>query len=359
MVSRKHREYTSRDILTATRERVSFIFDEFEEISVSVSSGKDSTVLLYLALQEAEKRNRMIEVFFLDQEAEYSATVEIIKKQMKLPFVIPKWYQVPIYMTNATSYSDYFLYAWGNGQKWMRKKDPIAIQEVDENHPKRFYEFFPYLEKQNPNKAQLIGLRAEEGIIRYRATTKNPGYKGLKWSTTADAHRFYPLYDWQWNDVWKFIYDYNIPYNKIYDLMFWSNYSMYRMRVSNLIHEKSYKCLIDLPKFEPDTYESLCERIGGVSTAARYASEKLMFSNKQLPTHYKTWLSFRDFLLENVQEPSHKERFRKRFDKQDKDEKTYQRQVGQLLLNDYENSTGSVENTNEMSEKKKIWQKIL
>lgn len=352
-----------KNILQASRERIAYIFDEFEEIQVSISSGKDSTVLLHLVLQEAEKRNRKFEVFFLDQEAEYDATIRLIREQMNHPLIIPLWYQIPIYMTNSTSYSDYFLYAWGEGEKWMRDKEPNSIHSIDEEYPKRFYEFFEWLEAKNPNKAYLVGLKAVEHVQRYRAVVKSPGYKDILWSTRSKksgAVKFYPIYDWGHTSVWKFIYDYNIPYNKMYDLMFWSNYSVYKMRVSNLIHEKSYQCLIDLPKFEPETYDKLCERIAGVDTASRYASEKLIFSNKKLPKHYKCWKDFRDFLLSNLPNEEHRKKFENRFKKQDKDERTYQAQVGQLLINDYENSrsfdTKKTERTIKLKEK---WMQIL
>jgi predicted phosphoadenosine phosphosulfate sulfurtransferase len=351
-----------KNVLQAARERIAYIFDEFEDIQVSVSGGKDSTVLLALVIQEAELRNRKVHVFFLDQEAEYQASIDIIKHQMAHPLVIPEWYQVPIYMTNSTSMTDYFLYAWGEGEKWMRDKDPISVHEINEPYKKRFYDFFPFIEKKNPKAAYLVGLRAEEGITRFRAVTKYAGYKGKRWSTISQtgAARFYPIYDWTWNSIWKFIYDYNIPYNKMYDCMYWANYSIYKMRVSNLIHEKSYKCLRDLPRFEPETYDKLCERISGISTAARYASEKLVYSNKKLPKHYKCWKEFRDFLLANLPNPEHKKKFDERFSKQEQNERIYQAQVGQLLIDDYENSrafdTKKEEKTKKIKEK---WMKIL
>lgn len=358
----KRKKYINKNVLEAARERISFIFDEFENVQVSVSGGKDSTVLLHLALQEGRLRNRPVEVFFLDQEAEYAGTIKVIEHQMNLEGTIPLWYQVPIYMTNSTSYSDYFLYAWGEDEEWMRSKHPMAIHSIDEDYPKRFYEFFPYMESKRPDTAYLVGLRAEEGIMRYRAVTKNPGYGNLYWSTTTgDAHKFYPIYDWGWNDVWKFIYDYDIYYNEMYDKMFWANYSVYtQMRVSNLIHEKSYQCLTDLPKFEPETYDALSKRIGGISTASRYASEKLVFSNKQLPSHYKNWREFRDFLLQNIPLEEHRIRFSERFKNQPDTEDVYQQQVGQLLLNDWENSK-SVNLSKEKNierRKNKWWNKL-
>lgn len=348
-------------VLEAARNRMSFLFDNFEEINVSVSSGKDSTVLYHLALSEAIKRNRKIKVFFLDQEAEYENSISIIKIQMNHPNVIPIWYQVPIYMTNATSYDEYFLYAWGVGEEWVREKDSIAIHS-EEGAPSRFYEFFPWYEGKNKDAAYLVGIRAEEGVIRFRAVTKFKGWGGLRWSTvTNGCSKFYPIYDWTVYDIWKYIYDYNIPYNKIYDLMFMDNVSIYnKMRVSNLIHEKSYKALIDLPKYEPDTYNKLCKRIGGISTAMRYASEKLVFSNKTLPKHYKNWEEFRDFLLLNINNEDHRNKFFDRFEKQDQNERTYQAQVGQLLINDYENSRSFDTKKDEKIEKlKEKWKQIL
>jgi predicted phosphoadenosine phosphosulfate sulfurtransferase len=361
-MSLKRNYSTEKNTLTAARERIAYLFDEFENINISISSGKDSTCLYWLCLQEAIKRSRKITAFFQDQEAEYQASIDLIQVMMSHPNVIPMWYQVPIYMTNATSSSDYFLYAWGEGEEWIREKNPLAIQSINEKYPKRFYEFFNWYEKKNPNTAYLVGLRAEESITRYRAVTKYSGYKGIKWSTLdGEIKKFYPIYDWTIYDVWKFIYDYDLPYNKIYDMMFRGNYSIYsEMRVSNLIHEKSYKCLVDLPKFEPETYDKLCRRISGVATAARYASEKLVFSNKKLPTHYKTWKEFRDFLLNNIQNEEHRQRFQQRFEKQDPTERIYQAQVGQLLINDYENNRAYDTKRTEKAQKlKEKWMEIL
>jgi predicted phosphoadenosine phosphosulfate sulfurtransferase len=351
-----------KNVLEAARERIAMIFDHFDKIIVSVSAGKDSTVLYHLCVQEAERRDRKIIAFFLDQEAEYEASIRLMRKLMDHPNVIPHWYQVPIYMTNATSLKDYFLYAWGEGEEWIREKEPHSIHEIKEDYPQRFYPFFEWYEQKHPDAAHLIGLRTEEGVTRIRAATKYEGWHGLKWSTVANgAARFYPIYDWTIYDVWKFIYEYNLPYNKIYDLMFWDNYSIYgSMRVSNLIHEKSFKCLSDLPKFEPETYNRLCRRISGIDTAARYATEKLVFNNKTLPKHYDSWKEFRDFLLKHVPNPEHKEKFKGRFAKQKQNERTYRNQVGQLLINDYENSrsfnTKKEERDQQIKEK---WWEIL
>ena len=74
---KKHLEV---DVLTASRERISYIFDSFERIIVSFSGGKDSTVMLHLAAEEARKRGRIIGVMIVDLEAQYTATAEHLQK---------------------------------------------------------------------------------------------------------------------------------------------------------------------------------------------------------------------------------------------------------------------------------------
>jgi len=59
--------YQDQNVLEAAQERIAHVFDEFERVFVSVSSGKDSSVLYYLVMAEAAKRGRKVNVFFLDQ----------------------------------------------------------------------------------------------------------------------------------------------------------------------------------------------------------------------------------------------------------------------------------------------------
>ncbi len=335
-------EYKAQDVLTAARERISWVFDRFEDVVVSVSSGKDSTVLFWLAVQEAERRGRKVEAFFLDQEAEYASSIRIIEQLMSHPAVIPRWYQVPVRMTNATSHKDYFLRAWEPGANWVHPKHPVAIHAVEGPYPDRFYEFFPWFEGNRTRPtAFLIGLRSKESLVRFRATTTQPGIPGVAWSTRTshpESYRLYPIYDWTFGDVWKFIADNEIPYNRVYDWMFarhGANAST--MRISNLIHEKSFRALVDLQEFEPDTWERLVARIGGVHCASIYYGESGVFDVGALPTAHATWQAYRDYLLDTT--PIDRAgSFRKRFAKQRTDEATCREQVRQILCNDWENN---------------------
>ena len=65
------RIYLTQNVEEALYDRLNLIFDRFKNIIVSVSGGKDSTVLINATIKIAKTRGRQIHLFFLDQEAEY------------------------------------------------------------------------------------------------------------------------------------------------------------------------------------------------------------------------------------------------------------------------------------------------
>jgi predicted phosphoadenosine phosphosulfate sulfurtransferase len=355
------KKYLEKNVLEAAEDRIRLIFDNFENIYVSVSSGKDSTVLYTLTLAEAVRRGRKIKVFFLDQEVEYAGTVVTMRKIMDHPNVIPMWYQVPIYMTNATSFQQDMFYAWGPEEEWMRDKESIAFKEIVGKYPQRFYKFFEWFEAQQPpGSAFFVGLRGDESLNRHRAVSNNPGWGLIRWSTKIknNSYKFYPIYDWGLGDIWKYIYENNLFYNPIYDKMYSNNHSFYNtMRVSNLIHEKSFYCLTDLQVLEPETYEKIVKRLKGTHCAAMYANDSFIYSTDKLPEKFTTWKEYRDYLLETTPY-GRKDRFVRRFDKQSQDEYIFRQQCKQLLISDWEGNLPVVKEPDK-EDKFARWRNIL
>jgi predicted phosphoadenosine phosphosulfate sulfurtransferase len=291
------------NVLEATEKRISFLFDNYDNISLSFSGGKDSTVLFHLLNEEAKKRNRKFILYFQDQEAEYQATIDFVEWAMLQPNVIPQWYQVPIFMTNAASSSQLFLWAWGENEKWVRERHPLAIHHIEGKYPRRFHKFNLWvgqnLRKMEGKSISIIGLRAEESPDR-RFVMFGEDSELFWLRRKNEPHRAYPIIDWKYRDVWKYLIDNNFKYNKIYDKMYMMGHDIRTMRVSNLVHEKAFRCLTDLQELEPDTYNKLEERLHGVHTAAMYGKENLMYSIKDLPEHFKTWKEYKDFLLQSI-----------------------------------------------------------
>ena len=353
--------YETDNVLVAAQKRMAMVFDEFDRVVVSVSGGKDSAVIRALALAEAAKRARTVELFFLDQEAEYESTISVMREWMADPTITPRWFQVPIRMTNATSHKDYWLNAWGPGEEWIRQKEPNSIHEAPADCPQRFYEFFDWYERKATAKtAFIVGLRSRESFNRFRSVTKNAGYKDWAWTTGTKnplATRAYPIFDWTFGDVWKYIQDNGLIYNVHYDRMFAKHgVNIRNMRVSCLIHEKSFHCLADLQEFEPETYDRLVKRLAGVHCAALYVGEDYVFSANKLPDGFATWRAFRDYLLETT--PLDRvDRFRKRFAGQETDEETCRLQAKQVLINDWENNVAITQH--KLSAMRARWWNVL
>jgi predicted phosphoadenosine phosphosulfate sulfurtransferase len=330
------------NVLEAARWRMQFVFNRFERVVVSASGGKDSTVLWHLAVAEAARLGRKVELFFLDQEAEYQGTIDQVEHMMAHPSVVPAWMQVPLRMTNATSHRQAWFTAWRAGDAWMRPRSLLGVEHL-EGAPDRFYDFFPWYEAQKPRTAFLVGLRSRESLNRWRAVAKNPGLDGIAWSTHAAGDgnfRFYPLFDWATPDVWRYLAEEEVRYNAVYDRMYALRGANERtMRVSFLMHEQSFKGLATLQELEPDTYERLLRRIAGAHVAALYAEEVNggVFGARSLPPAHASWREYRDYLLAST--PSeHAARFAKRFARQADDDATCREHVRQLLCNDWENN---------------------
>lgn len=292
------------NVLEAVKKRISFLFDNYDNIQLAFSGGKDSTVLFHLVNAEAIKRNRKFILYFQDQEAEYQGTIDLVEWAMSQPNVIPQWYQVPIFMTNAASHQQLFLWAWGDGEEWVREKHTLAIHKLDKKYPKRFYKFNLWVAQQNRKNfdgsfVSIIGLRAEESPDR-RFVMFGEDSEMFWLRRKTEPHKAYPIIDWSYTDVWKYLIENNLRYNKVYDKMYMLGGNLRSFRVSNLVHEKAFRCLTDLQELEPETYDKLERRLQGVHTAAMYGKENLIYSIKELPQQFKTWKEYKDFLLTSI-----------------------------------------------------------
>ena len=76
------RRYTEQNVFEALQDRLRFVFEEFDNVFVSFSGGKDSGLLLNLVLDFRNKHfpNKIVGVFHQDFEAQYSATTEYVER---------------------------------------------------------------------------------------------------------------------------------------------------------------------------------------------------------------------------------------------------------------------------------------
>ena len=332
-------------------ERMNRIFDEFDNnIIISTSGGKDSTIIMELALKVAEERGCLpVKMMFLDQEAEYRMTIEYMRKAMADPRVEPLWIQAPIKLFNATSMDDPWLMCWAEGDEWMRPKEDMSIKENNFGTDRFFDIFAKIIEHYFPDQpaAYLAGVRAEESPTRLAGLTTGQTYKDITWGKRLNDKKghytFYPIYDWCLSDVWKAIDNNKWDYCQIYDELYRYGIAPHKMRVSNLHHETAVHSLFFLHEIESDTWEALTKRLGGINQA-KHMQKSEMFAVKNLPWMFNDWQEYRDYLTDNlITIKKYREKFKKMWIKMDslyaemaRPEVLYKKQISSILVNDWE-----------------------
>lgn len=311
--------YCDEDVYTASKKRINYIFDEFENICVSFSGGKDSGVVLNMCIDEARKRNRKIGVVFIDLEAFYQHTINFIERMIEnnKDVIIPYWICLPMESDNSSSFLEPTWIWWDKEKRdiWVRKMPKYKYVINEDNHKFGFYkknmpfeEFVKYFGNWYGNggkTACLLGLRATESLNRYRSMVRGDKekYKNLNYSTKVinNTYNFYPIYDWTVEDIWVYNSKFQKDYNHLYDLFYKAGVPLSKMRVDEPFGDTAKGGLALFRVIEPDTWGKVCNRVSGANFGNIYSKSKINKSNYTLPEGH-TWKSFTEFLLSTLPE---------------------------------------------------------
>lgn len=316
------RQYSRQNVYDALRERLKYLFDEFDNIYVSFSGGKDSGLLLNLVLDFQQKNypNKTIGVFHQDFEAQYTVTTEYIERTFERIHdkVEPYWVCLPMATRTALSSYEMFWYPWDDTKQdsWIRKmpeKDyvinlshnPISTYKYkmhQEDLAKQFGRWYRISHGRRKTVC-LLGLRAEESMQRYSGfLNKKYGYEGKCWISRQfkDVWCASPLYDWSVSDIWHANYLFGYDYNHLYDLYYMAGLKVSQMRVASPFNDYSKDSLNLYRVIDPEIWVKLVGRVQGVNFACIYGKTKAMgYRNVTLPEGH-TWKSFTIFLLSTL-----------------------------------------------------------
>ena len=251
------KKYCNINVYEATRKRLKYIFNEFDEVCIAFSGGKDSGVCLNLALEYAKTHNLLNKlcVYHLDYEAQYQFTTDYVTETFsELPKEVRKyWLCLPIKAQCSTSMFQNFWIPWAKKDKNMWVRDmPNVEYLINEDNCKFEYNDWDYNVQDNfcnwlgENKkvCVIVGIRSQESLNRHAAiTSKNKvnQYNNTSWLTNKKQYTVaYPIYDWETEDIWTCNAKYNFKYNKVYDLMYKAGLSVHQMSKFHRIIWRDY-----------------------------------------------------------------------------------------------------------------------
>lgn len=311
--------YRDQNVLEASRERISYIFDKFERVALSFSGGKDSSTMFHLVAAEARKRGRTFGVMLVDLEAQYKATIEHVEEMFKIysDCAVPYWVCLPISLRNAASNFEPKWICWDEDRKqdWVREMPKQCISDPS---------FFPFFQKgmefeefivlfaewysEGKPTAVFVGIRADESLNRFRTVgsqswlRKKEMFEGKNYTTKVldEIYNVYPIYDWKTSDIWVFYRKFpECPHNKIYDLMHKAGVKPSQQRLCQPYGDDQRRGLWLYHLLEPQTWFKVVARVNGANSMSLYVQDDGNVTGyaKIFKPEGHTWKSFCNLLL--------------------------------------------------------------
>ncbi len=323
----------TKNVYELAQERLKVIFNEFDNIYVSFSGGKDSGVLLNMCIDYIRRNNLKIRlgVFHMDYEIQYKMTIDYVDRILEANKDILDVYRVcvPFRVSTCTSMYQSFWRPWEDNKKdiWVRSMPKKAMKKEDfpfYNTTMWDYEFqmrfaqWLHQKKDAVRTCCLIGIRTQESFNRWRCiymSRKFQMYHKYRWTSKVG------------NDIYN-AYPYLLTgrrrmcgrptENSSGTIMYCirpvlscrsqsgasagskSRSSMRRRRVWQL-----YRVL------DPNTWGKMVGRVNGVNFTGMYGGTHAMgWQMVKLPEGY-TWREFMYFLLSTLPERARKGYLRK------------------------------------------------
>lgn len=309
-----------RSVIEASRERISYAFDNFDRLFVSFSGGKDSSVMFHLVMDEAIARGRKVGILIVDLEAQYRNTVEHIETMLETykDHIEVYWVCLPMSLRNAVSNFEPRWICWDEAKKdiWVRPmpKHPGVISALNFfdffEHGMEFEEFvvlFGQWYGKGQDAAAFVGIRADESLNRFRTicTFKKETHGGKRYTTKIEdgLYNVYPIYDWRTRDIW--IYHAKNPdrdHNKVYDLMHHAGVKPSQQRLCQPFGDDQRRGLWLYHILEAPTWYRLLIRVNGVNSGSLYIQEhgNINGYNKIHKPENHTYRSFCTLLLKTL-----------------------------------------------------------
>jgi predicted phosphoadenosine phosphosulfate sulfurtransferase len=283
-----------QDVYSLAIERVNRAYELFDNMVVLFSGGKDSTAVLNVTLDVARERKKLpLDVVFFDEEVCAPETIDYMKRVESNPEINLIWLCLPVMHRNGCSISSPYWYPWDPDcpELWVRELPENAItdytgfkrQTIPDYSPTFMQEYF------DGTVASVMGIRAQESLIRLRGVTARTEDNYINATEKPLVSKVKPIYDWRTEDVWTAPKKMGWDYNRVYDVMDKAGLTPNAQRVAPPYGEQPMTNLFMWQMTHPQLWDKMVQRVPGAAAAARYSKTQLYARVEAVPPPGMTW----------------------------------------------------------------------
>lgn len=293
----RQRMFLDMSCVEAARQRIRHVYDTFDTVCVQFSGGKDSTAVLYLAKEVHEERGLgPVKVIFRDEEMVSPSVIDYVEKVRKYDWVDMEWYCLPYPAEIWVLGSRVTTLLWSNARKNQGRlvrdmpKWAISGESFGLTHDVSLPEQMDYYTMQGKrgNVAFITGVRASESMVRYRSIVQklHENYIVTPYKLKAGIPLKFAkiIYDWNTNDVFKYITEeHGAEFCDYYDLAALTGSNT---RVGIPLHSVAIRRIGDVVATEPEFYDRLFECFPQIDAQRRWWPE---FDIEKLIANYSAY----------------------------------------------------------------------
>lgn len=266
-------ELIDMNVYEASKKRIKKMINIHDNIAISFTGGKDSTVVLYLVdeCMKELKRKDKVKVLFSDEEFVPKETLDFVDGLVKSNKYDFYYYCLPTIATAQLLGKEKEYIQWDINKEHKRKPPKYAI--TSENLGNIIIKdsiIDKYKLLANDIKGNICifnGYRVGESFNVFKGMINNKGnyYNKSKISTRITICK--PIYDWKVEDVFLYFLKNNLPYNPIYNYFMWSGLPL---RSSIPLDKEASKNLEKYRVYDPNYYDLLISEFPELDSSAKY-----------------------------------------------------------------------------------------
>ena len=274
-------------VYEASKLRIKECIEQFDNVAVAYSGGKDCTAVLYL-VDECMKelgREEKVTVLFNDLEFMPSDTLKFVDSLVQSDkynfyyLCLPTLANVHI-LGHEESYIQ-----WDPNREWYREPPEYAMTTEDVGNVlvrKRMSDANKILLRDVKGSLVVFnGFRADESYNVYRGLKNNINKQYLSKSDISTRCWYCkPIYDWSIKDVFLYFLKSNQPYNRLYDWLMWLDLPL---RGGIPIDATASKYLDKWKMYDPDYINQILKEFPQLDPSSRYSKD---ISIKEIAKRY-------------------------------------------------------------------------